>query len=91
MHGHHLPEPSPARTPVLRQTCMHHALHEHCLDITHPDNAHLWYHCCRSYPVPPRAETAGRTEVYIGRWLASRKCRDKVILATKVHTAIIIT
>lgn len=36
------------------------------------------------YPVPPRAETAGRTETYIGTWLKARKNRDKVVLATKV-------
>lgn len=35
------------------------------------------------YPVPPRAETQGRTEQYIGTWLTKRGCRDKVILATK--------
>lgn len=35
------------------------------------------------YPVPPRKETQGLTEAYIGTWLASRKNRDKVILATK--------
>lgn len=36
------------------------------------------------YPVPPRAETQGRTESYIGSWLAARGRRDHVILATKV-------
>lgn len=36
------------------------------------------------YPVPPRAETQGLTERYIGSWLESRRCRDRVILATKV-------
>lgn len=36
------------------------------------------------YPVPARAETSGRTEEYIGTWIASRKNRDKFILATKV-------
>lgn len=36
------------------------------------------------YPVPPQAETAGRTETYIGTWLKARKNRDKVVLATKV-------
>jgi aryl-alcohol dehydrogenase-like predicted oxidoreductase len=36
------------------------------------------------YPVPPRAETIGRTEAYIGTWLASRECRDRVVLASKV-------
>jgi aryl-alcohol dehydrogenase-like predicted oxidoreductase len=35
------------------------------------------------YPVPPKQETAGRTEQYIGTWLNARKNRDKVILATK--------
>lgn len=36
------------------------------------------------YPVPPKAETQGLTESYIGSWLATRRCRDRVILATKV-------
>jgi len=36
------------------------------------------------YPVPPRAETQGLTEQYLGTWLQSRGCRDRVILATKV-------
>lgn len=36
------------------------------------------------YPVPPRAETQGRTEAYIGSWLKSRGGRDRVIVATKV-------
>ncbi|GAB4350366.1 MAG: NADP(H)-dependent aldo-keto reductase [Gammaproteobacteria bacterium] len=36
------------------------------------------------YPVPPKAETQGRTEAYIGSWLNRRKCRDKIILASKV-------
>ncbi len=36
------------------------------------------------YAVPPRAETQGRTESYIGNWIAERKNRDKYILATKV-------
>jgi len=36
------------------------------------------------YPVPPRAETQGRTESYIGTWLAARGNRGDVILATKV-------
>ncbi|CRI64709.1 putative oxidoreductase, NADP(H)-dependent aldo-keto reductase [Thiocapsa sp. KS1] len=36
------------------------------------------------YPVPPRAETIGRTEAYIGTWFASRRCRDRVVLASKV-------
>ena len=36
------------------------------------------------YPVPPRAETQGRTETFIGNWLRARGCRDQVVLATKV-------
>lgn len=36
------------------------------------------------YPVPGRAETQGRTEQYIGSWIADRKNRDKFVLATKV-------
>ncbi|MDO8810927.1 MAG: NADP(H)-dependent aldo-keto reductase [Gallionella sp.] len=35
------------------------------------------------YPVAPRAETAGRTESYIGTWL-KRQQRDKLIVATKI-------
>ena len=36
------------------------------------------------YPVPPKAETQGRTEAYIGSWLKRRESRDDVIIATKV-------
>jgi aryl-alcohol dehydrogenase-like predicted oxidoreductase len=36
------------------------------------------------YPVPPRGETQGRTEAYIGSWLARRGGRDRLILASKV-------
>lgn len=36
------------------------------------------------YPVPPKAETQGRTEAYIGTWLARGQARDKIILATKI-------
>lgn len=35
------------------------------------------------YPVPPRAETQGRTEQILGKWL-SRGRRDRVIVASKV-------
>jgi hypothetical protein len=35
------------------------------------------------YPVPPKPETQGRTEAIIGTWLAARKTRDKVLIATK--------
>lgn len=36
------------------------------------------------YPIPPKAETQGRTESYIGNWMQARKNRDQVIVATKV-------
>jgi aryl-alcohol dehydrogenase-like predicted oxidoreductase len=37
------------------------------------------------YPVPPRAETQGSTERYIGTWLAGhRSAREKIVLATKI-------
>ncbi len=36
------------------------------------------------YPVPPKAETYGATEKYIGAWLKKRNQREKIILATKV-------
>ena len=35
------------------------------------------------YPVPPKAETQGRTESYLGTWLRKQQ-RDKVIVATKI-------
>ena len=36
------------------------------------------------YPVPPRAETQGLTESYLGNWLARRGRRDDLVIATKV-------
>jgi aryl-alcohol dehydrogenase-like predicted oxidoreductase len=40
------------------------------------------------YPVNPvRAETVGRTEAFIGSWLASRGGRDRLVIATKVTGA----
>ena len=36
------------------------------------------------YPVPPQAETQGRTEAYIGNWFEQKHNRDQIILATKV-------
>lgn len=35
------------------------------------------------YPVPPKADTQGRTEAYIGSWLKARGTRDDLIIATK--------
>ena len=36
------------------------------------------------YPIPPKAETQGRTERTVGSWMKARGNRDRVILATKV-------
>lgn len=36
------------------------------------------------YPIPPKRNSAGRTEEIIGSWFAERKSREKIILATKV-------
>jgi len=35
------------------------------------------------YPVPPNAQTQGRTEQYLGTWL-KRQRRDRLVIATKV-------
>jgi aryl-alcohol dehydrogenase-like predicted oxidoreductase len=37
-----------------------------------------------NYPTPNLAETQGRSEEVLGRWIASRGLRDRVIVATKV-------
>ena len=39
--------------------------------------------CAEMYPVPPKAETQGRTEQYIGSWFAKTGQRDRWVLATK--------
>jgi len=36
------------------------------------------------YPVPTQSSRAGRTEEIIGKWFASRKSRESIVLATKV-------
>ena len=36
------------------------------------------------YPIPPKRETQGRTETYIGNWMKARGNRDRLIVATKV-------
>lgn len=36
------------------------------------------------YPIPPRKETYGNTEEFIGNWIAQRKNRSQIIVATKV-------
>lgn len=43
-----------------------------------------FFDAAEMYPVPPKAETQGRTEEMLGNWLQERGARDKIILATKV-------
>ncbi len=42
-----------------------------------------FYDAAEMYPVPPQAETFGRTEEILGRWLKG-KPRDQTIVATKI-------
>lgn len=37
-----------------------------------------------NYPTPTGAATQGRSEELLGKWVAARKIRDKVVIATKV-------
>src|SRR3974390_3692157 len=37
-----------------------------------------------NYPAPVSAQTQGRSEEILGRWIARRRVRDRVIVATKV-------
>lgn len=43
-----------------------------------------FFDAAEMYPVPPRAETQGRTEQYIGSWLRKTGRRQDIILASKV-------
>ncbi len=45
-----------------------------------------FYDTAEVYPVPPRADWAGNTEIMVGKWLKT-KPRESVILATKVAGA----
>jgi aryl-alcohol dehydrogenase-like predicted oxidoreductase len=36
------------------------------------------------YPAPPSPQTMGDTETIVGNWLRARKCRDQIVLASKV-------
>ena len=40
--------------------------------------------CAEMYPVPANPKTQGRTESYIGNWLAKGKDRSQLVLATKI-------
>ncbi len=48
------------------------------------DHGVNFFDTAEMYAIPPSAKTYGTTETIIGSWFASRKKRDKVILATKI-------
>jgi aryl-alcohol dehydrogenase-like predicted oxidoreductase len=48
------------------------------------DHGINFFDTAEMYPIPPRAETQGETERIIGNWLAARRNRDRLVLATKV-------
>ncbi|MGH8461189.1 MAG: NADP(H)-dependent aldo-keto reductase [Stenotrophobium sp.] len=43
-----------------------------------------FFDAAEMYPVPPRAETQGRTEQYTGSWFAKTGRRKDIVLATKI-------
>lgn len=48
------------------------------------DHGINFFDTAEMYAVPPSAATSGKTEEIIGNWLADRRARDKVLIATKV-------
>ncbi len=36
------------------------------------------------YPIPPKADTQGRTEKIIGTWMKARANREQIVLASKI-------
>jgi len=42
-----------------------------------------FFDAAEMYPIPPKPETQGRTEQYIGQWIKNRNNRDKIVVATK--------
>ena len=47
---------------------------------------HFWLLFETRYPVPQRADTQGKSEEYVGRWIRENNIpRDRIVLATKVY------
>ena len=40
--------------------------------------------CAEMYPVPANPKTQGRTETYIGNWLAKKKNREELVITSKI-------
>src|SRR5882724_9645775 len=43
-----------------------------------------FFDAAEMYPVPPRADTQGRTEECVGTWLKKSGARNRLVIATKV-------
>lgn len=55
----------------------------HQLDMA-LDAGITFFDTAENYPTPIAAETQGRSEAILGRWIADRGVRDQVVVATKV-------
>jgi aryl-alcohol dehydrogenase-like predicted oxidoreductase len=53
------------------------------LDYALDQGLYFW-DTAEMYPVPPKPETQGATELIIGHWIAARGGRDKLFLASKI-------
>jgi aryl-alcohol dehydrogenase-like predicted oxidoreductase len=53
------------------------------LDMAYAAGINL-FDTAENYPAPVAAETQGRSEQILGRWISARGLRDRVIVATKV-------
>lgn len=53
------------------------------MDMAYEAGVNL-FDTAENYPSPVTAETHGRSEEILGRWIAGRNLRDRVIVATKV-------
>jgi aryl-alcohol dehydrogenase-like predicted oxidoreductase len=53
------------------------------LDLAFAAGVNL-FDTAENYPAPVSAETQGRSEEILGRWIAARGVRDRVVVATKV-------
>jgi len=53
------------------------------LDMAHDAGITL-FDTAENYPIPTGPETQGNSERVLGRWIAARGLRDKVVVATKV-------
>lgn len=51
------------------------------------DHGVNFFDVAEMYPVPPKPETFGESEVIMGKWLAARGARDKLVITSKVTGA----